>query len=127
MATKKDNNKKSKGALAPQMFSVSVLLHKDGAAWVAQCLEYDVAVQGPSPEEAKNRFLRTLGSQILDDLLDGRAPLSSLPQAPSQYFNNLGGTKACGPELPVYVRVDESKAKPPQLVRVCHAQFLEAA
>ena len=88
--------------MGPQVqpfYMVSVLLHRDGSAWVAQCLEYDLAAQAPTVEEAKNRFLRTLSAQILDDLLDGRRPLSRLGQAPQHFFANLGDTKQSGPEL----------------------------
>jgi hypothetical protein len=84
---------------------MNVLLYQDGSAWVAQCLEYDLAVQGPTVEETKSRFLRTLNAQILDDLLDGRRPLSCLPQAPPHFFTNFGDTKHTGLELPVFVSV----------------------
>ena len=109
-----------------QPFCVSVLLHKDGDAWVAQCLEHDLAAQAPSQEEAKKRFLRTLGQQILLDFMEGRAPLEWLPQAPARYFEEALGTSASGPELPVYVSVpDKKKDQVPRFdVR---AQFLSAA
>jgi hypothetical protein len=113
-----------------QPFYVSVLLHRDGNAWVAQCLEKDLAVQGPSVEEAKNRFLRTLSAQIQDDLLDGREPLSGLPQAPASYFDKLGCMKASGPELPVYVPAPPKAKSHQRQLPTLHgvsARFLEAA
>jgi len=82
---------------------LTVLLHQDGSAWVAQCLEHDVAAQGPTPDEAKRRFLRTLGSQILVDLQEGRAPLINLDQAPPWYFDKSISAHENGPELPVFI------------------------
>lgn len=102
-------------------YFVSVLLHKDGSAWVAQCLEYDLAAQGPSPEEVKKRFMRTLSQQIVADIVDGTFPLSKLPQAPLRYFDQSVTSDKSGPELPVYVPAVNKKHAPRVEVR---AQFL---
>ncbi len=105
-----------------QPFCVSVLLHRDGDAWVAQCLEKDLAAQGPNPEEAKKRFLRALGAQIAWDLQDKREPLSNLPQAPQRYFEKSVFAAQFGPELPVFVPVTTEP------VRInAQARFLKAA
>jgi len=88
-----------------QPFQVSVLLHQDGHAWVAQCLQRDLAAQGRTEEEAKNRFREALGAQIAWDLLEGRTPLGGLPQAPKRYFMDSVTAGADGPELPVFVPV----------------------
>lgn len=87
-----------------QTFAVSVLLHRDGDAWVAQCLEYDLAAQGVSPELAKQRFLHALTAQIISDVSDKKEPLSELGQAPQRYFDQLVD-KSAGPDLPVFVPV----------------------
>jgi predicted RNase H-like HicB family nuclease len=102
--------------------SVSVLLHRDGDAWVAQCLEFDLAAQAPTKEEVKRRFMRTLTQQIVADLLDDNTPLSKLPQAPSRYFEDSVTSMTSGPELPVFVPADLTKDKGRVSVR---AQFLE--
>jgi hypothetical protein len=93
-----------------QNFSVSVLLHRDGDAWVAQCLEYDVAAQGVDIPDAKDNFLSTLEAQIRFDLADGKTPLADLPPAPRSYRDHLGRAFVDGPELPVCV-----PASPPVL------------
>jgi len=90
-----------------QPFRVSVLLHQDGEAWVAQCLEYDLAAQAPSEEEAKKRFVRTLQAQIMDDLRDGLTPLSKLPKAPRRYFVDSVTYNKDGPELPVWAPAEK--------------------
>jgi hypothetical protein len=91
---------------------------------VAQCLEHDLAAQAPTKDEAKKRFLHTLGQQILLDLLESRTPLGWLPQAPARYFEEAISTSPSGPELPVYVPVPDKKKVPRFDVR---AQFLAQA
>jgi hypothetical protein len=110
--------------MSPQVqpFCVSVLLHQDGNAWVAQCLEHDLAAQAPSKEEAKKRFLATLAQQILVDVFEGRTPLRWLPQAPPRYFEEALSTSPSGPELPVYV-----PAPPQEEVPRVRAQFFAQA
>jgi hypothetical protein len=102
----------------PTPFTVSVLLHRDGAAWVAQCLEYDVAAQGSTVGEAKNNFLRTLSTQIVFDVKDGKRPLEGLDRAPASYFDHLGEVISGGPDLPVCVPKETSSIV---------ARFLKAA
>jgi hypothetical protein len=93
-----------------QQLQVSVLLHRDGETWVAQCLEYDVAVQGRNKDEAQQRFLRALTSQIGLDLAEDRAPLSNLSPAPKRYFDDAVRTTQ-GPTLPVWVPVQPKKPR----------------
>lgn len=98
--------------------AVSVLLHRHGDAWVAQCLEFDVAAQGATIPEAKDNFLNTLETQIRFDLKDGKVPLSGLGPAPRSYRDHLGRVVTDGPELPVCVpRADQ--------VKIVHARFLQ--
>ena len=111
-----------------QPVRVSVLLHKDGDVWVAQCLEKDLAAQGRTEPEAKKRFLAVLGAQIAWDLHDGRAPLSSLRQAPRRYFVDAVASAQDGPELPIFVPVvSEAKTQVEAPQVAAHAQFLKAA
>jgi len=112
----------------PQTFSVSVLLHKDGDAWVAQCIERDVAAQGRTADEAKQRFLNTLADQILLDMATNKEPLVHLNPAPSRYAMR---NESSGPTLPTYVPVTK---EPRMLVLVTQrgetrgtATFLEEA
>jgi hypothetical protein len=113
-----------------QSFSVSVLLHKDGDAWVAQCLEYDVAAQGVDIPDAKDNFLSTLEAQIRFDLADGKVPLVGLPPAPRSYRDHLGRAFVDGPELPVCVPVAPPKksnqsSKGQDNFRIAYARFLQ--
>lgn len=80
--------------LSPTELRLTVLVQNEGPVTVAQCLEYDIAVQGPTPNECKRSFLRMVGSQILRDL-------QALPQAPQTYFDKSVEFQADGPLLPV--------------------------
>ena len=91
--------------------AVSVLLKKSDDAWYAQCLEYDVAAQGPNVAEVKNRFLKTLMSQIAFDMQDGKLPLSGLPSAPRHCFDLLSNAVEDGPALPVWVPKDAARVR----------------
>ena len=72
-------------------FSVSVLLMKEDDFWVAQGLEFDVAAQGKTIQDAKNSFERTFIGQILVDVLNGEEPLSQVPRAPERYWAEFNG------------------------------------
>jgi hypothetical protein len=89
----------------PTELKLTILLRASGSAWFAQCLEYDVAAQGPTAEDCKVRFMRTLSSRILRDLSAGRVPLVDLQPAPRRYFEQSILFRDESPELPVYVPV----------------------
>jgi hypothetical protein len=72
--------------MTPQTFSVSVLLQMDADAWVAQCIEHDVAAQGCTADEARQRFMTTLVHQILLDMAAGTPPLVHLNPPPDARF-----------------------------------------
>lgn len=63
-----------------------VLFKRGTQMWVAQCLEHDLAAQGPSLEEARVAFERTLAAQVQLDLSRGLTPLEGIPPAPQEYF-----------------------------------------
>ncbi len=86
---------------------LSVLLLQEGRAWVAQCLEHDLCVQGESDAEAKERFAEVLGLQLADDILSGREPLSGIPRAPKTYWKMYLTGKADAVGRPIYVPAEE--------------------
>lgn len=100
----------SKTATNEIKLNLNILIHRDGSAWVAQCLEHDIAAQGPTPDDCKKRFARTLRSQIASDLANKRAPLSALGCAPAKYFEQVLLFKKDSPELPVYVPAKDVRA-----------------
>ncbi len=89
-------------ANAPEI-KLTILIHRDGPAYIAQCLEHDVAAQGNSSDDCKVRFVKTLRSQIAADLAKGLFPLSELDPAPPKFWERAVLSHASSPELPVYV------------------------
>ena len=61
---------------------VSVLLRYEGIYWVAQGIEYDIAAQGRTIQEAKKAFEKTIIGQIILDVKDGLEPLTGVEKAP---------------------------------------------
>ena len=55
-------------------------------AWVAQGLEYDIAAQGRTIQEAKHRFGLTVITQILMDTRKQKSPLEGISAAPNHYL-----------------------------------------
>lgn len=109
-------------------FTLSVLLHPEAnGAWVAQCLEVDLAVQAPTADEAKSRFMQMLVAQVSLDLADGKPLLTHLGPAPQRYLDQSRLVKKEGPPLPVYVLVSQAQPQPQPQSRVLATTFLEAA
>lgn len=91
--------------------SVHVLVYREDDMWVAQCLDFDLADQGPDEPTAMRRVLHLLGHRIGMDLAAGRSPLADLPQAPEEFFSRVPvGFSSPGTVLPVYVP-DPPKAR----------------
>jgi len=68
---------------------VRVLFIKRGEAWVAQCLEHDIAAQGKTFDEAEKAWERTFLGQILLDAKQGKEPLKDIKPAPRFYWRKF--------------------------------------
>jgi hypothetical protein len=66
-----------------------LLLPEKDRAWVAQCLEYDIASQGTSIDDALINFVQVFCGQISRDLERNIAPLSTKSEAPHWYWQIL--------------------------------------
>jgi hypothetical protein len=66
-----------------------LLLPEKDRAWAAQCLEYDIASQGSSIDDALSNFVQVFCGQISRDLERGIEPLSTKPEAPPWYWQTL--------------------------------------
>lgn len=79
---------------------VRLLIMREHEYLVAQCLEYDIAVQGRTPDEVIQRFQDTFTDVVILANEYGDQPLSNLGPAPQTYehlWNNaskLGMLKA---------------------------------
>ena len=71
--------------------------------WAAQCLEYDIAAQGKTIDEAKESFKRTFVGQIMVDVHFGHQPLQGIEKAPEEYWEQFRTAKRLIDREPFYV------------------------
>ena len=69
--------------------AVKVLFIREGEAWVAQCLEHNIAAQGKTLHEAEKTFGKTLVGQLLLDSRRGKEPLQGIKPAPPVYWRKF--------------------------------------
>jgi predicted RNase H-like HicB family nuclease len=99
------------------MVELAVLLIPQGPeCWVAQCLQYDVAEQGPTIDAAVENMWRALLLHITIDLREGREPLARLPKAPARLWERFNHGKTLQERKTFYAPPD---AVPPS--RTLHA------
>lgn len=72
-------------------FSISILLRQEGKLWAAQCLEYDIAAQGPTIHDAKYAIEKAFVGQVIVDISTGNQPLADIPPAPVAYWQQFEG------------------------------------
>ncbi len=81
---------------------LSVVLVMDGGAWYAQCLEYDIAAQGPTVADTLDRFSRCVVEQAAWDARDKLVPFSALKPAPEKFWKLFAEAHACTrPSFPI--------------------------
>src|ERR1700733_4377890 len=61
-----------------ERITLTVAITKGETEWVAECVEYELAAQGPSEESAFKSFTRVLTAQLMLDGIKGRAPLEGI-------------------------------------------------
>lgn len=64
---------------------IRVVLFQEEGQWVAQCLEYDIAAQGTTIDEAQNEWARTFKGYIALSEENNVEPLQGVPKAPDFY------------------------------------------
>ena len=94
------------------ILTIKVLFTREGEAWVAQCLEHDIASQGRTVQEAEETFGRTFLGQIMLDLRRGKEPLQGIGPAPRMYWRKFKE----GIELKVEPTIALPKSVPPAFV-----------
>ena len=67
------------------MDRVRVLVLRDGDAWVAQCIEYDIGAQASTVDELTERLSLTLDAEMQHTLEQGGSPFAGIPPAPSHF------------------------------------------
>lgn len=64
---------------------IRVILFQEEGEWVAQCLEYDIAAQGSTIDEAQNGWSHTFKGYIALSEENGVEALHGVPEAPNFY------------------------------------------
>lgn len=65
--------------------SLRVVIFKEGDAWSAQCLEYDIYARADSLDDVKNRMLVTLALESDASRDAGKRPFEGIDPAPTHY------------------------------------------
>lgn len=81
-----------------------LIIEHDGGQWLAQGVDYNLATQAPSPEAAKQGFMRILRAHLRRDVELGREPLAGIGSAPEQFFEiwkQIEQTSPLAPPTPV--------------------------
>ncbi len=65
--------------------TIQVILFEESGQWVAQCLEYDIAAQGPNLDTARERFDVTLKAELKESLDRHGKRFGGIPPAPERY------------------------------------------
>jgi hypothetical protein len=97
-----------------------LLLLKEGSQWVAQCLEHDLAAQGPEIDDAINAFVTVFAAKLIADRKAGKEPLSTCPPAPAYYFELAQRAKHIDESIPRRMPDDV----PPPWMRVLEPELL---
>lgn len=70
----------------PETYSIRAVVFRDGDLWVAQCLEYDLATQGRTMEQLRERLEMLLLAQMAVGRKVGRKPFAGMPKAPQEFW-----------------------------------------
>lgn len=65
--------------------AVKVVVFQDGGRWVAQCLDFDLAISAKRREDLPQRVRSQLLGQIAADRRRGAAPFSAFQKAPERF------------------------------------------
>lgn len=76
-----------KGHANDQSKELHVLVFKDDDLWIAQCLEYDIAVQARTIEELEENFVCSIIAHVMSSIEDKEAPFSTLPETPKEFWD----------------------------------------
>ncbi|MCP4650270.1 MAG: hypothetical protein GY853_09370 [PVC group bacterium] len=73
--------------------TIKILLIQDDDLWSAQCLNYDIAAQGRTKEEAQDTFEKTFLGQIILDIKENKDPLEGIGKAPQKFWDMFRGAE----------------------------------
>lgn len=102
--------------------AINVIAFQEAGGWVAQCLQYDIAVQADTLPELQREFRLELVGHVLLNIEHGRGPFDGLAEAPPKFWKmysdgiplDMGGEQPASPGKPSvppvrYKTPDDSK------------------
>jgi hypothetical protein len=72
---------------------ITAVAFQEGAAWSAQCLEFDIAVQAKQLTELFFELQRVIAAHIAVSIELGREPFADLEPAPQMFWRMYEGAK----------------------------------
>jgi hypothetical protein len=66
--------------------TIRAVVFQEDRMWIAQCLEYDIAVQADGVEELRRRLYGTLQAELQASIDDGDKPFGGIGPAPDRFF-----------------------------------------
>ena len=66
--------------------TIRAVVFQEDRMWIAQCLEYDIAVQADGVDELKRRLFGTLQAELQARIDDGDKPFNGIGRAPDRFF-----------------------------------------
>jgi hypothetical protein len=78
---------------------IRALVSQEKGWWCAQCLEYDIAVQGRNESELRHELIKVLGTHLVAGAEFGQPAFAGLPQAPENFFQAYSTASGCKQEV----------------------------
>src|ERR1700677_2172864 len=69
-------------ALGSGRAAIKILLSNEGGVYIAQCIDWDIAAQARSVNDALKAFEQVFWARVMRDVEKGRRPLNNLEPAP---------------------------------------------
>lgn len=76
--------------------NINVLIFRTDTGWVAQCLQYDIAAQGKTIEEAQEAFVTTVIGEVAYAKEKG-VSMDTIPKAPECFWEQYKKVVAVAP------------------------------
>lgn len=94
------------------MIGLNILFVKDGQDWSAQCLEYDLAGQGPTIKDAMVELQNIIVSEVAYSLLRNKPMLDGIPAAPQYYWKLFEGGASVVPPQSSPIKIEGLELPP---------------
>ena len=88
-------------------FSFHVLLFQEAAQqeikWVAQCVNYDLAAQGTSIDDALSSFEKIIIGQMMLDIESNKKPFEDMSETPKELKNKFNEARVLEDKSPFQI------------------------